>query len=103
MGREQVKLHSKQAVPVSPELVRLLNGNVASAYFYRQLQFYANLQDGWFEKSSTDLERDLGISRYQQRRIRESLEKMGIIETQSIRGGTKPAIRFRILINYCRP
>lgn len=107
MGREMVKLHSKQAIPVSPEIVRKLSGNVTAAYFYQQLQFYDRYEpkngNGWFVKDSTDIENDTGLNRYKQRRIRELLEEGGMIETRSIRGGKRPAIMFRILIDFSKP
>jgi hypothetical protein len=105
MGRERVRLRSKQAIPVSPEVVRMLDGNVQAGYFYAQLQFYERHHadtDGWITKDSTELENDTGLSRYQQRRIREILEKKGIIETEPIRGGLRPAIRFRIVIDFAK-
>ena len=106
MGRNQVALQTKQRVPVSPEIVRRLGGNVAAAYYYTQLLYYdayGDKQDGWFDRNSKEIESDIGLGRRQQEHSRKILEEAGWIETESIRGGVKPTVMFRVLIHYKSP
>lgn len=107
MGKTQVPLQSKQRVPVSPEVVLKLRANVTAAYFYTQLLYYDAYADkdseGWFNKNSRELEHDIGLNRRQQEYSRRLLEQLGWIETQSIRGGRKPTVKFRVLIHYIAP
>ena len=104
MGKERVKLQSKQRIPVSPETVRYLGGDPSAALYYRQLQYYDQYAKkdphGWFDKNSSEVENDTGLNRRRQISAREKLEKIGWIETQSIQGGLKPTCMFRILTDF---
>ena len=107
MGRKQVTLQSKQRVPVSPEMVDLLDRNVTAAYYYTQLLYYDRYDrknsDGWFHKNSSEFDNDIRLNRRQQEHSRKILEELGWIETRSIRGGRKPTVMFRILVHYSAP
>lgn len=107
MGSKQVALQSKQRVPVSPEIVCKLGGNISAAYYYTQLLYYdqygAKDSHGWFDKNTREIEDDIGIGRRQQEHSRKKLVELGWIETQSIRGGLRPTTMFRVLIHYHSP
>lgn len=107
MGRKRVALQTKQSVPVSPEIVCKLKSNVTAAYYYRQLLYYDLYDDkdhdGWFDKNSKEIEADIGLNRRQQEHSRKILEEKGWIETRSIRGGLKPTVLFRVLVDYHKP
>lgn len=107
MGSKRVALQTKQRVPVSPEVVRRLGGNISAAYYYTQLLYYEQWDpkdsDGWFDKNTREIEDDIGIGRRQQEHSRKKLEELGWIETQSVRGGLKPTMLFRVLIHYHTP
>ncbi len=104
MGSKQVRLQSKQRVPVSPEIVCMLGSNVSAAYFYTQLLYYDRYDqkdtEGWFGKTTPEVEADIGLGRRQQEHSRKILEQEGLIETRSIRGGRRPMVLFRVLIRY---
>lgn len=107
MGRNQVPLHSKQRVPISPEIVAKLSSNVTAAYFYTQLLYYDRYNnkdtDGYFDKNSREIENDIGLNRRQQEHSRKLLIELGWIKTRSIRGGLKPTILYRVLVHYVSP
>jgi hypothetical protein len=107
MGRKRVKLQSKQRIPVSPEMVRMLRSNVTAAYYYTQLLYYDRYEttdtDGWFDRNTREIENDTALGRDQQRHSRKILEELGWIETRSIRGGLRPTVMFRVLIHYEAP
>jgi hypothetical protein len=107
MGRNQVSLQTKQRVPISPEIVCKLGTNVTAAYYYTQLLYYDRYSDknsdGWFDRNSREIEADIGLNRRQQEHSRKKLEELGWIETQSVRGGLKPTMMFRVLIHYKSP
>ena len=107
MGRNQVALQTKQRVPVSPEIVRRLSGNVSAAYYNTQLLYYDRYNDktddGWFDRNSKEIEDDIGLGRRQQEHSRKVLEELGWIETESVRGGMKPTVLFRVLVHYKSP
>lgn len=103
MGKERIKLLSKQRIPVSPEIIRRLSGDPSAALYYRQLQYYdkySEKDDGWFDRSSPEIENDTGLNRRRQMSARVKLEKIGWIETQSIQGGLKPTCMFRIITDF---
>lgn len=102
MVKERVKLQSRQKIPVSPEIVRTLDGNVAAAFFYAQIQFYARTDPGpdWIFKDSTEIEHDTGLNRDKQRYIRRALVDKGLIEIVAQRGGRKPRIGFRVIVDF---
>lgn len=100
MGKNST-LVSSQRVPVSPDIVRRLDNNVSAAYYYAQLLYYDQYEektDGWFAKSSREIEHDLGIGRRRQEHSRKLLERVGWIKTTPVRGGKRPLVLFRILI-----
>lgn len=107
MGIKQVALRSKQRIPVSPELVDLLDRNVTATYYYTQLLYYDRYDrkdaEGWFDKNSSEIDNDIRLNRRQQEHSRKILEGKGWIETRSIRGGRKPTIMFRVLIHHSAP
>lgn len=51
-------------------------------------------QDGWFYKTQEDWERELGLTRTEQKRIRESLKNLGILEERL--KGLPRKIHFRL-------
>lgn len=99
MGNERIALHSRQRVPVAPEIVKRLN--LVAAYYFAQLVYYDRHEvkdaGGWFDKNSREIYDDIGIGRRQQEHSRKLLVEHGLIETKAIRGGLKPTVRFRII------
>lgn len=107
MGKERIALQNRQRIPVSPEIVRKLKGNVAAAFYYQQLLYYDQYEnkdsDGWFHKNTREIEDDICIGRRQQEHSRQLLASIGWIEIQAVRGGTKPTMLFRVLVDYHNP
>ena len=105
MGREIMSI-SSQRVPISPDIVRRLGNNVSAAYYYSQLLYYNHYGKkdigGWFNKSSKEVEDDLGIGRRQQEHSRSLLEERGWIKTTTTRGGIRPGTKFLILVDLSR-
>lgn len=99
MGNQRIALQSKQRVPVAPEMVRQLN--LVAAYYYAQLIYYdrhaTKDTSGWFDKNSREIYDDIGLGRRQQEHSRKLLVEKGLIETEAIRGGLRPTVRFRII------
>lgn len=103
MGKQRIKLLSKQRVPISPEIVRKLGGDPVAAFYYRQLQYYEKYgsdTSGWFSKNSKEVENDTGLNRRRQENSRSKLENIGWIETRTERGGLKPTCFFRIITDF---
>lgn len=104
MGKQRIELKTKQRIAVSPEVIRMLGGDPASAVYYRQLQYYdqyaAKNIDGWFAKNTVEMEAATGMNRRRQDTCRENLVRLGLIEIRTSRGGRKPTCFFRVLVDY---
>lgn len=88
-------LKSKQAIPVYPEVVRLLEGDIVTAYYYAQLLYYSRYaKSEYFAKSKTDIEHDTALTRFQQDRARAKLVRLGWIDLRV--GQRTETLHFRI-------
>jgi len=74
-------------------------GSLEAGSLLDQLLYWtprARIGGGWIAKSDKELQEELMLSRYSVRKARETLEKMGIIETKKAQFAGAPTIHYRI-------
>jgi len=90
---------TENIIAVSKFMVKLLGGDITSAYFLSQLIFWSDKTsrpDGFIYKGHTEWTDEIGLNRSSQRRARAALEKRGLIETKVHRANGSPTVHYRV-------
>lgn len=95
---EKIKLNLKNPVMLYPQLAKILGGT-KEAIYWQQLYYWSdkgNDPEGWIYKTKIEMEKETTLTRYQQDRIREKLEKMGAIKTILKKVNRIPILHFKL-------
>jgi len=88
----------KEVIVVHKSFVRF-TGSLEAGSLLDELLYWtprARLQGGWIAKSDKEWQEELMLSRYSVRKARETLEKMGVIETKKTQFAGAPTMHYRI-------
>lgn len=86
----------KNILTIPATFVKFL-GDHASALLVSQLLYWTDRsKDGWVYKRYTDWQDELGLSKKQVMRIKNSLEKKGFIETKLCKVGDAPILHYKL-------
>lgn len=111
ISANQVILRSRRAIPVRPEVVRLLGHDFIAAVYLEQLLYYnareqryrVGGEDGYFPKSKTEIETDTALTRYQQDRARSKLIEAGFLKVKVSSAGAWPIMFFKLKKTIVKP
>jgi hypothetical protein len=99
MARKKNKLY--WAIAYSPDIA-LLFGDIPAAIFFTQLWYWSGKgirKDGYIYKSKEAIERETGLTRRQQDRIRPLLERFGAISVKKLMANGHPTLHYKVLVD----
>lgn len=86
------QLLGEQVIAVRPSLIRVLEGDGNAAILLSQLLYRSQRdqnKDGWFYATGTDLQKETGLSRVTQMKIRNKLKTVGVVQERKEEGDRK--------------
>lgn len=97
-GSVKLKLEMQRPIAFFPQLAKVLGG-IDEAIYLQQLYYWSDKgsrPDGYIFKTKADIETETTLSTKVQDRVRNSLEKLEVLETKLIKANGAPTLHYRI-------
>lgn len=94
-----LKISLEKPVVFFPQIARAVNG-INEALFWQQCYYWnerTKRTDGFFYKTISEFQDETFLTPYQQRKVRENLVQMGVLEEKKIKANGAPTMHFRVI------
>jgi len=93
------KIELEKVIAFYPQIAEALGGDLAATLLLQQIIFWtkASKREGdWIYKTTEDFREETTLSYYQQKRAREKLKRMGLIEIKIKKANGHPVVHYRV-------